>query len=192
MRARAATAILAIAALVVACVDGPTASPSGEAVPVPTPPPGPIVRAVDVDGPFQLVLELAGRSFAAGEPIEGRAWLELVPGAGAFDLWGSGGGLIAIETVQLDGTWDLRAAWTADCAPHRLAPGAPIGGGLVKSGGFSEDDPNAAAYRAFFADPLFRLPAGRWEVAAVAAFAVGECGGPEVALRAPIEIVVTP
>lgn len=184
--------LLLAAALVAACGSGASASPSAEAVPVPTARPGATVRAVDADGPFRLILELAGRSFAAGEPIEGRAWLELVPGAGAFDLRGSGSGLIAVETIQLDGTWDLRAGWNLDCGSHRLAPGEPITAGLVKSGGFTEDDPNAAAYRAFFADPLFRLPAGRWEVAAVAWFDVGECGGPEVTLRAPIELVVTP
>ena len=63
--------------------------------------------------------------------------------------------------------------------------------GIVKSGGFSADDPDAAFYRAFFSEPLVRLPAGRWEIAAVASFVVGD-RRPEHSLRASITVTVEP
>lgn len=177
-----------------ACGPAATAPPAGptDAVPIPTRDPAAAVRAEALDGPFRLVLELADDTWQAGEPIEGRARLELREGAGGVDLVGSGGGLLAFDTVEVDGRRRMEAAWTADCAPFRLDPGAPLTAGLAKSGGYSAEDPDAAFYRAFFADPLFRLLEGRWEIAAVATFAVGECGGRVVTLRAPLTVTIEP
>ncbi len=157
-------------------------------MPAPTRDPSAIVRAEAGQGPYRLVLELEGDTFAANEPIDGRARLELA--SGAVELVGAGSGLVAFDIVEVGGSRRMEAAWTSDCAPHHLEAGRPIETAIVKSGGFSAEDPNADFYRQFFADPLVRLPAGRWEIAAVATFAVGECGGREVTLRAPITITV--
>jgi hypothetical protein len=62
----------------------------------------------------------------------------------------------------------------------------------VKSGGFAAEDPDAAFYRTFFADPLVRLPAGTWEITAVADFSEGACDGAHHTLRAPITVTITP
>jgi hypothetical protein len=63
---------------------------------------------------------------------------------------------------------------------------------IKKAVGYSMDDPNAAWYIGFASDPLLRLPAGRWELAAWTSFSVGECGGEWIDLRAPITITIGP
>lgn len=190
---RAAMLMLAAGLLLAACESMPQAAPteSPGAVPLPTRDPAAMARAEATDGPFRLVLELAGDTWQAGEPIDGHARLELLEGP-AVDLFGSGGGVLGFEVREVDGRREMGGAWTADCVAHRLAPGAPLQSGLAKSGGYSGDDPEAAFYRAFYADPLFRLPAGRWEVTAVVSAALDDCGGRPVALRAPITITVAP
>ena len=55
---------------------------------------------------------------------------------------------------------------TADCGQHEFPRLVPVAVPFRKTGGFSADDPNADFYRAFFADPVLRLPAGRWQVTA--------------------------
>ena len=79
----------------------------------------------------------------------------------------------------------------ADCAIHVLATDRPILSPITKSGGYSDDQPDAPFYRAFFADRLVHLPTGEWDITAVAEFAEGECGGPAHALAAPIRVRVT-
>jgi hypothetical protein len=39
---------------------------------------------------------------------------------------------------------------------------------------------------------MVRLPAGTWEIAAVAEFTEGACDGPTHSLRAPITVTITP
>ena len=63
---------------------------------------------------------------------------------------------------------------------------------LVKSGGWSADDPNAAFYDAFFAAPDIRLPPGTWEVTGHASFSEGDCGGPNHDITTTARIVVQP
>ena len=82
---------------------------------------------------------------------------------------------------------------TADCAPYRLEPGRPLTSAITKSGGYSADDPNAAFYRAFLADPVVSLPAGDWRITAGASLVEGEgCSGASRNLSAPITVHVTP
>jgi hypothetical protein len=174
-----------LGALVVAC-GGQPAQPTE-----PSQPEGP-VRAVDTQAPFQLVFSLPSTTFTAGEAIEGEAMLSLTA-PGAVELGGSGGGLLGFEFREVGGRRHIEPAWMADCVPHRLADDRPIVSGITKSGGFSADDPEAAFYRAFFADPLVRLPAGEWEISAIASIVEGaDCSGPAGSLRASIRVTVTP
>jgi hypothetical protein len=61
-----------------------------------------------------------------------------------------------------------------------------------KGGGWTAEDPDAAFYEQFSADPEFRLPAGRWQVSAVAPISLGpvDCGGTTVNLRASLVLTV--
>ena len=195
-RSRRLFAAIAIAALVVAaCGANETTVPPQGTSPAtttssPTRGPSDVVRAEARDGQLGLVFELEDDTFRAGEPIDGQARLEIA--SGGADLVGSGSGLVGFEFREVGGRRRIGPVWTSDCHQYRLEAGTPIVTGILKSGGFSADDPDAAFYRAFFAEPLVRLPAGRWEIAAVASFVVGECGNPEHSLRASITVTVEP
>ncbi|HET7676304.1 MAG TPA: hypothetical protein VFK38_00465 [Candidatus Limnocylindrales bacterium] len=105
---------------------------------------------------------------------------------------GSGSGLVGFSVVQQGGPLRMEAGGTSDCVRYQLRPG-PQAVAFSKSGGFSGDDPNAAFYRAFFADPDLHLPPGRWRITAHVDLVLGqECGGEPTDPSASIEIVVRP
>ena len=70
-----------------------------------------------------------------------------------------------------------------------LTRDVPLTKPFAKSGEFSGDDPAAPSFRAFFADPILRLPAGTWHIYALAA----SCSPAPLHfdLEAEIEIAVT-
>jgi hypothetical protein len=107
-------------------------------------------------------------------PAEPGCFARLEVAQGSVNLNGSGSGLIAFAFREIDGRRQMGPAWTADCRTYDLAAGSPISSAIVKAGGYSDDQPDAAFCMAFFADPLVRLPAGRWEITATAQFAVGD------------------
>ncbi len=152
-------------------------------------------RAEATEGPFRLVFELPKDTWRADEAIDGLATLSLVEGTG-MDLGGSGGGgggLIGFGIDEVDGSRHMGPAFTADCAPYRLEAGKPMTSPIKKSGGFSAEDPNAAFYNGFFADPAVHLPPGDWTISAVASFVEGQgCSGQSHDMRASILVHVLP
>ena len=86
----------------------------------------------------------------------------------------------------------LDAVQTADCAQHDYTRGVPVPVPFRKSGGFSEDDPNADFYRVYFADPVLRLPSGRWRIGASAGGFLVPCemDAPMVEIHLEAEVVV--
>jgi len=175
-------ALLLAGVLVAAC----------DAAPAPPSPPGG-ARAEAISGPFGLAFELPKLTWASNEPIAGQATLAIAGGGvGVVTIGASGGGPLMFSIAEVDGTRRMDAASQADCVGHQLAPGAPIRSGITKSGGWDGADPHADFYRAFFADPLLHLPAGTWDITAIASFTEGaDCAGPSHAMSAPIRIVVT-
>jgi hypothetical protein len=179
---RLVAAGLAIGAVLAACTGQSTASPSV----------GLAGRASDTQGAFRLTFELPKTTFRAGEPIEGRATLAVIGGAGV-PFGSSGGGPFVFTFAEIGGTRNVGGAMTADCAPYRLEPGRPLTSPITKSGGYSGDDPNDAFYSAFLADPVVSLPAGDWRITAGATLVEGEgCSGASRNLSAPITVHVTP
>jgi hypothetical protein len=183
---------LCVAIVVAACAGPPNgsstpAAPSSSAAQGSAYP----VRAEASDGPFQLVFELPAATWQAGQPIDGRASLGIA--TGGADVGGSGSGLVGFEFREVGGHLQVGPAWTSDCRQYHLDAGAPLVTEIVKSGGFAAEDPDAAFYRSFFADPLVRLPAGTWEIAAVADFTEGgACDGAQHTMQAPITVTITP
>jgi hypothetical protein len=149
---------------------------------------GPVAR--DADESFELVLRVGSARYGANQPIDASATLSYLGPEAGIDLVGSGSGLIGFTARQLDGRLAITGGHTADCQTYRLDRGRPMEVPYAKSGGWSNDDPDAAFYKAFFADPVFRLPRGRWLISASAGFTVGECGGPSRALGSEVTIVV--
>lgn len=169
---------IVLAVLLAAC-SGPTPSPTVSSA-----------TAEKVEGPFRLVFTLPRTTWSSGESIEGQSQLSLLAGA-PVTLGGSGSGVLGFGFAEVGGRRQMGPAMTADCRSYRIAADEPIVSPIAKSGGFSTDGPDAAFYRAFFADPLIHLPAGEWDITAVAEFAERDCGGPQHTLEATIRVRVT-
>lgn len=134
-------------------------------------PPSDVAR----DARFELRLSSPKGMWAAGESIElETTLLPLAPGS--VVARGSGSGLVIFVFEQLDGPLDVGGGATADCATYELEGGVPFEVPMTKSGGWSEDDPNAPLLRAFLTDPLLRPPPGTWRISAMADFYEDECG----------------
>jgi hypothetical protein len=171
---------MAMALILIACGPAPTPSPTAAE---------PVV-AVDEQGQFRLELELPKTTYAAGEPIEGIARL-LFAGPGEIKVGGSGGGLIGFSLIDVDGRRDVGGGQDASCADYAFEPQGGYTSGLTKSGGYSPDDPADDFIEAFLNDPVYRLPAGTWEIQAWSNFLRKGCALPETRLSASVRIVVT-
>ena len=151
-------------------------------------------RAEVLEGAFDLLLELPKDTWRTDEAIDGVATLALVNGSG-MDLGGSGGGILQFEFDEVNGSRHVLPVSTSDCAPYRIERGTPMTSSLAtshKSGGFTADDPNAAFYRAFLADPAVHLPVGDWRITAIAMFIEGRgCSGLSHTMRATVLVHVT-
>jgi len=145
--------------------------------------------ASDVDGRFRLDFALPQRMYTTEEPIEGLATLAVL-GPGVGKIGASGGGPIMFGIAEVDGRREMGPASTADCRTFPIGVGSPITSEIVKSGGWSGEDPDAAFYQAFFSDKQLRLPAGTRDITAFATFGEGECGPNPHDLVAPLRVEV--
>lgn len=145
--------------------------------------------AVATVDPYRLQLILPKARWSTSESIAGSAAL-LVDGAAPVTIATMGGSPVGFAFSEIGGERRIEPGWETSCVPLVIGPDTPWRGPLAKSGGWSGEDPQASFLASFFAGPGIRLPAGRWEVAAVADFAEGGCGGPERELRATVEIEV--
>ena len=171
-RGRYVTACLAVAVLVTGCV-------------------ATRIRAEDRDRGFLLTISAPRQVWASGQPIAVSSEFSYL-GPGATEVWGPGPGPhVGFDVVELTGHRKMQAIWLLACQSWTMTR-LPITTPFRKGGGYSDDDPDAAFYRQYFADPEFRLPAGRWQITATAPFSLGpdSCGGPAVDLRASITLTV--
>jgi hypothetical protein len=161
--------------------NAPTTSPAPTSPTVAVP-----IRAETVQGRYRLSFELPRSTWKAGEPIDGVATLALVNGPGV-DLGGSAGGLFVFDFAAVDGSHHVQPGADAACAPYRLEQERPMSSSIKKSGGFSPDEPDAPFYRAFFRDPIVRLPAGEWRITAIVWFVEGRgCAGQSRTIQVPL------
>ena len=176
---------MALAAVLVGCATKPSQAPASTA-------PGPALRGEATDPEFRLVISTPKATWAAGETIQVEAALSYVGGAAQATIAGSGGGVIGFSVEEVNGTRRMGPVSDDTCRPFTIGPGQPMTAPYAKSGGFTAEDPNAAFYRQFFADPLFRLPEGAWRVTVHASFSTGaDCGGGrQVDLAATVQITV--
>lgn len=153
--------------------------------------PGPLpVEVTDSDAEFRLTIIAPRTIYRSDEPIEVRATLTYIGPAAVAEVAGSGSGVVGFRLEDLEGPLDQEPISTSDCVPHHFARGVALQVPFQKSGGWSADDANAAFWKAFFDDPVLRLPAGRWRITAVASFAGRECSDDQHLLEAPLELVV--
>lgn len=145
------------------------------------------------DGPFRLEIVLSHLDWKTSEAISGTAILDLGNGSGSpTTIYGSGEGVIAFSYAEVGGNRKVDPVWTADCGPHPLDPATPITTDLSKSGAVLGNEPDADFLRSFFADSQVHLPAGTWDITAIAVFAdAANCAGRTHTMRATLRITVT-
>ena len=168
-----------------------SADPSPAASHVAPPADGP--SAAQVDGRFKLRFTVARTTWRSDESIEGTAVLSLVEGE-PIELGVPANGPIEFAFHEVGGRREMGPAYDTACASAELDVDRPIVSAIRKSGGYGEDQPGAEFYRAFFADPLVRLPAGDWDISAVAEFIDDrDCSiGTHHSIRATIRVTITP
>jgi hypothetical protein len=99
--------------------------------------------------------------------------------------------LVIFGLEQIDGPLDMAGGADTICAHHELTARQPIAVPFEKSGGWSNDDPQAAFWRSYFADKELHLPAGAWRItASLDAIAGPECQGQRHRLDASVSFRV--
>lgn len=175
---RTASVALSVLAIVLAACNAPSQSGSPPAV------------GEARDPEFVLVISTPQEVWEAADVIDVQATLSYIGAKAETEVWSSVGGVVAFEVIELSGDRRMDAIRDLACARYLISPGQPVSSAYVKSVGIDPGEPNEDFYRQFFADPLLHLPKGKWRIGAWASFAVGECGGRQVDLRASLSITV--
>ena len=106
---------------------------------------------------------------------------------------GSGGGIVGFSVTRVeDGLSSGPPVSSSDCARHELPPGVPTVIPFAKSGGWSEDDPNAGFLRTYFSEPELTLPPGTWRIDITTSGMLGEgCTGEPFSHELALMVTVT-
>lgn len=153
---------------------------------------GPI-EATTRSGDFELTIRSAKARYAIDEPIDIKALLAYL-GSGSVQIahgQGAGGTAVGFGVEEpIFGGLRLTPVVAESCERSTLEGGTPLEVPFAKAGGWSGDDPRADEYRAYFQDPVLRLPAGVWHVYAVAGFSIETCSPDPIELRVDLTIEV--
>ncbi len=168
----------------------------------PKPDPGasfePITQDRAKDELFVLSITTDRPEVTAGDPIAITTTLRYVGNVKnkRANVSGPGGGLVAFGIEQQDGPFDTGPSWRLSCGFHEFEPDGVRDIPFAKSGGFDADDSRADRWRSWFADPVLRLPEGRYVITAYAHHGGrgSYCRGPWTTLEASvaIEVVAAP
>ena len=158
----------------------PSAAPSGEVV------------STTQSGDFELTVRATKGRYVAGEPIEISAMLTYLGQEATVRIAHGNGSPMSFGIVEPVNGLTLSPSWRASCEQSELTRGVPLDKAFAKSGGFSGDDPRAAEWERFYAEPALMLPVGTWHPYVSAQFSSGSCSANGMGLRAEIEIEVVP
>lgn len=169
---------LVIALLVGACGGGTT--------PLGTPDPA---TATTTQGRFALTFSIDRATVHPSDIVGGAATLTLLT-PGSATVTGSST-MVGFEFAEVGGAGrDVVPAPPSDCAVHFVASSGGVVTPIAKSGAVV-DGPNADWYRQFLADPVVHLPAGDWDITAIATFFDGRaCAGQPYDLRTTVRVHV--
>jgi hypothetical protein len=149
----------------------------------------PCPSASSTSGAFKLELALPKVEWKSDEPLSGTATLSY-GGPNPTKIYGSGG-LIGFRFTQIDGSHKVEPVSTADCRRYEIDPATPINAPLSKSGATSPEDPDFDFLQTFLTAPDVHLPAGTWDVTALANFDEGDCGPGGHSIAATVRVTVT-
>jgi hypothetical protein len=169
---------LGIAVVLVGCGSDPSSSPAGPAT------------ASVTQGRFTMTFTVEQSTVRSSDEITGTAQLALLtPGGVTFSGPDT---LIGFEFSEVAGNRrHVIPVFDAVCAPHRVTSTSPLDSPIVKSGAIVEGS-DANWYRQFLTDPVVKLPAGDWDITALAGFNDGQsCTGQRLDMRATVRVHVT-
>ncbi|HTI29395.1 MAG TPA: hypothetical protein VL687_03440 [Methylomirabilota bacterium] len=147
------------------------------------------VRSEDREAGFLLTISSPHLVWGADQPISVSAEFSYL-GPGSVAVSGPGPGPhVKFAVVELTGDREMQPLWLMACAYWEMSRN-PLAYSFRKGGGYSPDEPNAAFYEAWNAEPEFLLPPGRWEVSALAPFSLGQCAGRNINLKATVTLTV--
>jgi len=176
-----AAAFVVVASLQAAC--GPGTTTPADVTPDPQ-------TVSTIEGRFELRFTLDRTTLRPGDNITGTAELHLRAG-GSGALSGSSS-LFGFEFVEVGGeNRTVAPGFPADCAPHQVGQDHPLMTPIFKSGGYGGGGAHDAFVQAFLQGSEIHLPAGTWDITAVAGFIEGRgCSGPPHTIRATVRVTV--
>ncbi|MGO4543441.1 hypothetical protein AB4Z29_01395 [Paenibacillus sp. 2TAB23] len=121
---------------------------------------------------FEMTLNIEKTAFAKGEPIECSVSMTYVGAQDSITIWGPSSYIVFYLT---DGQRiEMEGANTTELSPTVLKKGEKHLFPFQKSGGYSNDDPNASFWRSFYEEKDLLLPSGTYLIAANADFSLDE------------------
>ncbi len=165
------------------------ATPSPSAVPPSTPE---LAAGQVTEGGITLAATVDPAIVAAGEEINVVAELSH-DRPEPLVVSGSGSGIVFFSVTRVeDGLSSGPPIASSDCARHELPPGEPVVVPFSKSGGSSEDAPNADFLNTYFSEPELTLPPGTWRIDITTGGTLGEgCTGGQLGLELALLVMVT-
>ena len=150
----------------------------------------PCPSAATTSGPFKLELVLPKVEWKSDQPLTGTVILSYA-GPQPTTIWGTSG-FLNFAYAEVGGPHQVAPAGRADCRRRSIDAVTPITAPLSKSGGFSDKDSDVDFLRSFLTAPDVRLPAGTWDVTAVADFNEGDqCAAGGHSMKATVRVTVT-
>jgi len=174
---------LALLATLAACESAPAPSDAG-----------PVVERGIANG-FVLETSVPRRVWSSTDIIPVTTTLTWTGPAASQRVGTATDGPVMFGLKQLDGTLEMGGAQDAVCDHRSYDRGVATPIPFAKSGGFTDDDPNAPFYRQFYGDPRLILPPGRWRLSITSDGFLGDCqaGAPTLDLALPpIDLLVLP
>jgi WD40-like Beta Propeller Repeat len=182
-----AAAILLLVTFVVAGSLGRPPASSGSSSPSPT---ASGQMAVIEEQGLRLELRTDRTTYTEDEPISVSATLTYLGPEQSVTLY-HGNPMITFDLVELSGQRVMMGTVDAVCRQTVATRGQPISIPFVKGASWTADDPNAAFYQDWIADPVLQLPVGSWNVLAEGQFSLDGCGNP-INIGQKLTVTVTP
>jgi hypothetical protein len=179
--AAAGLGLLTIAAVVIgaALVLRPAVGPAAD---------GPVTATTD-DGMFRLGLTTPRSSYSTVDEIDPVASLIYLGPDPVRTIYHAVHPM-SFRVEEIGGGRAMDGGGDQPCNHTMLTKDEVVGQAFSKAGS-PTDDPSVGFARAWYADPILRLPAGRWRVIVELAIAVDGCGGPRHDVTVANEITVT-